>query len=232
MQTGVVDQPVVLPYSVNAFNSLPEFHESKASVASKMEILDAFGDIIRAHGAQKYLGAALIHKHFELYAEERIVESVTSHGSSLSARRNVTEDLTPYLWHLSHPGLESPRWTPVEFVLSNSIPSKIQKFADSLVMQSHLMRELGSLLSECGAQDTFGLALLHRQNINFDRDRQILLESPGTDERSLQVSAVSPSIVESDDYTQTYWHFDVDEQSIINGCSQHGCAGYCSLHKP
>jgi hypothetical protein len=225
-------QTITAPYSPAAFNALPEFHESKSRFPTRNHTLDGFAEIIRAHGVQKYLGAALIHKHYPLQADERMVEEVKTDGSLLAPRRGLRDDvLTPYLWHLgNHQYPETLQWTPVEFVLSETVPTDVRHFANELPTHKALLNELANLLLTNDAQDTFGLALLHRQGIEFDRDLQILLESPGPDDRTLVVKPVDTTVTASNDWTQTYWHFDVDDKRQIVDCSQHGCAGYCSLH--
>lgn len=219
-------------YSTAAFNALPEFFESKARFDQKKNVLNRLGEIIRRHGVEKYVGAALIHKHFPLNLGERIVEKVESHGSLLIAEKNLDEtELTPYLWHLSQAGTGVDfEWRPVEYVRSSDLPNEVRELAYDLPTRSTLLQELAVALIEAQAQDTFGIALLHRQRIEFDRDHQLLLESPGPIPRSLVVNAVNSSRSAEDDYTQTYWHFDVGGEALAAGCDGHGCAGYCSMH--
>jgi hypothetical protein len=231
MQPTLAVHAAVVPYSVATFNNLPEFNESKGRFSEKQHVLDSLGSIIRAHGAQKFLGAALIHKHFPLHDGECVVEEVRPDGSLLGPRFGMQEDLLiPYLWHLSKPSPVVFKWTPVEFVVAATVPDSVRKFAKELPQREALLNELAAVLAESHAQETFGLALLHRQGVQFDRKVQVLLESPGPFDRTLKVTAENPSVTASADWTQTYWHFDVDSKSIINGCSQHGCAGYCSDH--
>jgi hypothetical protein len=232
MDVAITDSVGMAGYSVAGFNALPEFHESKQRFSEKMHVLDTFAEIIRAHGVQKYLGAALIHKHYALTDDERMVEEVRRDGSVLSPRRRFTEEiLTPYLWHLECRDFHLPQWVPVEFVLSETVPKDVQEFAQGLPARNRLLTDLAKALAGNEAQDTFGLALLHRQSIEFDRKLQILLESPGQENRTFVVRPANPEITASDDWTQTYWHFDLSGERHVVDCTQHGCAGYCSLHK-
>ena len=217
-------------YTVAAFNALPEFGVAKASYPDKRRVLDRFADIIREHCAEQYLGAALIHKHYPLHEEELMVEEIKRDGSLLAPRRGVrASDIVPYLWHLTVLG-GSMYWTPVEFVIAETIPSDVRAFSESLPTRATLLSDLAVTLASNDAQNTFGLALLHRQAIDFDRAEQILLESPGPTDRSLVVKPVDPDVKESGDWTQTYWHFDLNAKRQIASCNDHGCAGYCSKH--
>lgn len=217
-------------YTVAAFNALPEFDVAKASYPDKRQALDRFAEIIRAHCAEQYLGAALIHKHYPLHEEERMVEEVKKDGSLVAPRRGMRDvDIIPYLWHLTvHGG--SLCWTPVEFVIAETIPSDVRAFSENLSTRATLLSDLAVALASNNAQDTFGLALLHRQAIDFDRAEKILLESPGPTDRSLVVKPVNPDVKESREWTQTYWHFDLNAKRQVASCNDHGCAGYCSQH--
>jgi hypothetical protein len=145
-------QVTTVPYSTSAFNALPEFDDSKARFDDKRHVLDALGEIIRAHGVEKYLGAALIHKHFHLLEGERIVERVEEKGSLLSPQFGIAEDsLTPYLWHLSSTGPADFQWTPVEYVLSETIPDAVQGLAVDIPQRETLLAELAEVLA--GASD-------------------------------------------------------------------------------
>jgi hypothetical protein len=220
-----------IPYSTHAFNALPEFGDSKARFSQKQHVLDELGRIIRRHGLQKHVGAALIHKHFPLQAGERVVESVSTTHSILRAVDTSDETaLVPYLWHLSRTDNDNLEWTPVEFVFAADVNDQVRKLASAFHQQNTLLTELGNVIAATGAQETIGISILHRQIIDFDRDEQILLESPGAEDRTLVVLPVARKRTADDDYTQTYWHFDIEESAIEAGCSQHGCAGYCNNH--
>jgi hypothetical protein len=98
MQTNSVSQAAMAPYSLGAFNALPEFEESKGRLHAMHNVFDRFGEIVRKHHVHAFLGASLIHKHFPLYAGERIVEEVRPDGTLLSPNREIGEDeLTPYM---------------------------------------------------------------------------------------------------------------------------------------
>lgn len=229
MATAIAPVEMV-SYSAAAFNGLPDFDDSKSRFFDRKHVLDLFGAVIRKHHAEKFLGAALIHKHFDLNPGERIIEDITTEGSLLSPRM-LNTDITPYLWYLNCDASGRRLWTPVEFVLSSDVPGSVRDFANGIEKMASLLANLATVLVDNDAQDTLGLALLHRQLIQFDRDTQVLLESPGPAERTLKVTPVHPSVTSGADWTQTYWHFDVNNRGVVNGCSQHGCAGYCSLHQ-
>src|SRR5205807_734173 len=92
MQVNSISQIAMTPYSVSAFNALPEFEESKGRLEDKHDVLDSFGEIVisatvpleirefacklptrlvflrelaellAAHGAQDTIGLSLLHR--------------------------------------------------------------------------------------------------------------------------------------------------------------------------
>lgn len=223
MQVNSVSQVVVAPYSVGAFNNLPEFLESKERLNDKQNVLDGFGKIVRAHQVQKFLGASLLHKHFPLHDGERIVEEVKQDGTITSPAHGIPEDaLTPYLWHLTREG-RTFVWTPVEFVLSATIPLQVREFADGLPARAKFLGELAEFLTAHDGQDTFGLSLFHRHNVQFDRSAEALLETSGSGERMLEMKPVIPALAAVDEWTPTFWHFDTGFKDPVVFCSSHAC---------
>src|SRR5712691_7777474 len=127
MQTAVAAQPCMASYSLAAFNALPEFDASKTRFPKKAHALDKFAEIIRRYRVQKYLGAALIHKHYPLYDGERMIEEMNANGSVIAPHRGISEGLlTPYLWHLEYPRSTVFQWRPVEFVLSKTLSDDVR----------------------------------------------------------------------------------------------------------
>lgn len=227
MQINGVSQVAMAPYSVSAFNALPEFEESKWRLKDKPSVLDGFGEIVRAHQVEEFLGAALIHKHFPLGEGERLVEEVKHDSTFLSPESGISEDeLTPYLWHLTCAG-QTFLWTPMEFVISATVPPKVREFARELPKRTAFLRQLAEFLAAHEAQDIIGLSMLHRHNVQFDRTAELLLETPGPRERTLEVRPVNAATTVTDDWTRTYWHFDLSAKGVINACSLHACYRVC-----
>lgn len=215
MQVNGVSQVVIAPYSAGAFNNLPEFFESKGRLNDKHGVLDGFGKIVRTHQMQKFLGASLIHKHFQLREGERIVEEVKQDGTFTTPMDGISEQaLTPYLWHLTREGLTF-FWTPMEFVISTTIPPKVREFANTLPRKTAFLRELAEFLTAHEAQDTLGLSLLHRHHVQFDRRKEALLETQGPGDRMLEMKPVIPAMADIDEWTPTFWNFDAHEGPVV-----------------
>ena len=185
--------------------------------------MNGFGKIVRAHQMQKFMGASLIHKHFPLRDGERIVEEVRQDGTFTAPVHGVSDEaVTPYLWHLTRQD-QAFVWTPVEFVVSDTVPLKVRTFADALPGKTAFLRELAEFLTDHEAQNTFGLSMLHRHHVQFDRKTEALLETPGPDDRSLEMRPVIPAMAGIDEWTPTFWNFDIDFEVPTNFCSAHAC---------
>ena len=174
-------ETIVSRYTTAAFNSLPDFEINKQRANEKVELMNEFGIVLRKHKVERFLGIALVHKHFPLETNERVVEEVRSEASYIQPRIVADETIiTPYLWCVSANGGAKITWTPMEFVLSSSLVPSVRSFASELPSRFELLNELGEVLILNDAQDIFGLALLHRQRIQLDQSKQVLLETGGS----------------------------------------------------
>lgn len=130
---------VMNKFSLEMFSSLPHFDEAKLIIPSIQEKIHILGSIIKKHGI-RHAGVSLLHKHFDLNANERLVEYVDKpHVSELKAVDLPDEMAIPYMWKFSSNG-----WYPLEFT--------------SLVTEELMQRTLGVISNACFLQE-FGEAL-------------------------------------------------------------------------
>lgn len=66
---------IVQPYSVDHFNTLPEIMDSDAVVKTRCtsEVFSSLGQTFFDHEVQDVFGLALVHQHFDLESNERLV---------------------------------------------------------------------------------------------------------------------------------------------------------------
>ncbi len=96
-------------FSIEKFEQLPHFDEAKLELPSLDEKIQILGEVITKHNIP-HAGVALLHKHFDLNDNERLVEmSPTDHVSEIKASQEY-ESALPYLWRYDDNG-----WYPLEF---------------------------------------------------------------------------------------------------------------------
>lgn len=219
-------------YDHAAFQRLNEFVTSKQLLAEHEHEIESLGDVIRQFHFEHMLGVCLLHKHFEIEADELLVESIDSEAATIRpdsiAIRNHT---IPYMWHLT--GLEDGdlRWLPLEFVRKDCIEESHITFIDQLAGQTDFFAAFADRLLSLGVANLFGLALHHRDRIKFDRTNMKLLETDSPSDRLLSIRPVPRQSSSPSDWTQTLWRFPKRGGVVSESdCNGHGCAGHCGEH--
>lgn len=217
------------PYDPRVVAALPEFHEARTRIPMAKNKLDGLGDIICRHERHDLVGLALLHTHFPMAENERLVEHIEGNRS---LTRPVAGDLpvVPYTWQLTHdPDTGAQRWSPVEFL---ALTPETMVFADrvaAVMRDQAFLDELAASLMERGLADVLGLSLLHRDSLRPSPEMS-LLEHTDSAARTLTFHAIPAAAVDPSSMYETLWHFTpggtADSGSM---CSAHNhCSQHCS----
>lgn len=144
----------VLPYNPSSYNMLPQLHDAEQNFHSAgadslvpNEIRQCFID----NKMDTTFGLALLHRHFDLADNERLVEyNGTSTPWDLSDRPSTTSHLKPTVWGLTSEGLLQP----YEFAFAPRMTNPVDITKDE---HKDFVRKLSSLLKERKAEGLFGL---------------------------------------------------------------------------
>ncbi|KAF5609615.1 phosphotransferase enzyme family domain protein [Fusarium subglutinans] len=138
-------------YDGDSYNKLPSIGEAAAAFTAinGNTLLDtAFRDLFVHHGMDRTFGLILLHRHFELGANERLVEYK---GTSVPWLNNeLATNIRPHNWYLS-----SGKVFPYEFYhsLSEDGPTLDLNNPD----QQAFLDQFAKLLSRENAENLFGL---------------------------------------------------------------------------
>ena len=202
-------------YQPTAFQRLNPFETSKQLLILHRHQIESLGDIIRQFHFERSLGICLLHKHFELDADELLVETIEPDAATIRAASvSILGDTIPYMWHLAGLDDGSVRWLPLEFVRKNSVESSHIEFVSQLSTATAFFSAFTDRLLSLGAANVFGLALHHRSRIQFDRSALALLETDNIAERVLSISPVPRERSVTADWTQTL---------AVSQFRRHGC---------
>lgn len=72
--------------SVAQWNHMPDIHDVRPLDANDHACLDAIRDVLERHGCLERFGVNLLHKHFEMAADEILVESADTQGRRLMTK--------------------------------------------------------------------------------------------------------------------------------------------------
>ena len=146
------------------YNSLPDIAAAHDEFESNniQKIVDSIiGPMFVGYGVQSDLGLALLHKHFSLHEEEKLVNygAVACPWDMSTMSAQVTQDIHPSSWRFIEPTALGPY--EFEYVTGLSPPSKLEG------------PQFQAFLAELGA-------FLHKHNLIHLLGLQ-LLETPATD---------------------------------------------------
>ena len=219
-------------YDPLEFESLNDFDTSRRFLAMHADAIDGLGRVILDHGLENELGICLLHRHFKLAVDEILLEHASAGGSQIApvSVSGVERDaVVPYMWRMMERdgGCE---WTPLEFVDRASLNEEVRRALDALPYHRAFLGDFAAALVAASVQGVFGLAMHHRQTIEFDRTQSVLLETESETERWMRIVPVDRSRCGSPEWTQTLWRFSPTGSELAAACTQHGCAGHCALH--
>jgi len=205
-------------YDPKVFDALDDLDDaSRRRLKEEETKLPHLGNVILRHNLDQQVGVYLLHRHFELSHDERLVERFIG-NRSFAVPLNVDEAVraVPYTWKAVK-NFDSEGWNfyPLEFV---ECPESI--FFEKVTQNEAFFADMANELSEMGVTDVFGVSILHRSAIKL-AEGEILLETSNKQERRLNFSAVSKNKIES---TQTLWAFKPSEDGA---CGQHECGNHC-----
>lgn len=155
-------------WDVGAFNGQKWYEETREN---------AVGEASRGHIAAlqammrstlnpedlEMLGVSLLHKHFDLDKDERLVEVIEADHTSITtpARYDNPTSLVPYQFAL----LSGGRLQPLEYVFKPD--AAVKKFVDKFGGGTHdqLIKDLHGYLCMHNLTQVYGIAVSHRQTV-------------------------------------------------------------------
>ncbi len=212
-------------YNGTVFNSLNPFQLAKQQLTKNRDLLPQIGAVICKHGLQDVIGVTLLHKHFNIFPGEVLIEKVNDNTIQVSPNRVDHETaLVPYIWAFSENDLTGERrWFPLEFTYKTNITAA--GMADRICQQSQFLKDMADKLDEIGLAGVFGITTLHRDLVKANGKDDITLETTDDEARILTIAVKSRDSVNLTGATQTLWRFK--ENFEIDRYCGHCCHHYC-----
>lgn len=205
-------------YDPARFDSLPPLDEAEAGFTRHMESLDSLARLVSARDAGDRIGFALLHRHFGLNADERLVERLDHVGcESVSSPRRGPFGLetVPHLFRATRCE-DGYRWYPLEFVDASESRASFDESLTWLDQQADLLDELARSLDRDGAIDVFGISLSHgREEIPCDSD-EVLVEDTDCARRVL---TMRPRKLDDLQGTSTPTNWSADDGKVVMRCT-------------
>ena len=199
------------PFSKQVWDGLLPFPEARRRARERLDALEEFGSIICRHGLQDVVGLALIHKHFKLAPDERLVEVFEDGGFRIVP--SADQDVTPYLWKVEKDPQGEWQWFPIEFVKTVNAPTNAVELAARVGECPAFLAELSEAFVRLGVKDIFGLNTLHRDAVEA-APSELLIETNDEANRTLEVTAY-PESVGTEEISPTYWRVALEPASAV-----------------
>lgn len=205
---------MIQEYTPQVFDKLLAWPAASQKIKQAQAHLPKLGQIICKYELQDHLGLGLLHKHFDLHSNERLIERFDKNQTQIRPRL-IKDDTTviPYFWKT-----DGTAWYPLEFCLRSQVPADTVKLADNLSAHDDLLGQLAGLLSRLNLTDVYGLTLLHRQAIKL-RPAELLIETTHSPARRLVWAAHNQHEFAEQDLYPTVWQFQSSgSEPTINYC--------------
>ena len=219
-------------YNPNIFNQLNEFSIAREQLEKRQDHLLELGDVICAYNLHQDVGVSLLHKHFNLDPQERLVEDFVDNQFLIQPQIEADcPDVAAYLWKVEATQ-KSGTWNyfPLEFSRVNHDTRQIKDAAESVTSNHKFLAEMATKLSELGLADIFGIAIIHRDLIKL-AEGEIIVETTDDAARTLTCSATVQASIDLDKLTQTLWTFEPNEPvKGATACYIHNNCRHCVRH--
>lgn len=211
---------VLLPYTTDLFNSLPDLHTASTNFASKGGITlvnDIFKAIIEKYHLEGKLGVGLLHRHFDLSGVEKLVEfnNISMPWANQDAEDNYSGGkILPNAW-----AVRGNRLVPYEFYYS---PLGRESHFDFAAIHLFL-HEFMQAIATFSFQDTVALRLFPHKGF-----RGALELTEGRANINLSPEQVPENGWE--DATETMWFFEPEYVKKKWMCRCKPYSGHMHLH--
>ena len=219
-------------YAPDVYGSLPDFAVTRNKASNVADSLAGIGDLISRRRLSSKVGFSLLHKHFDLSSNERLIEETGDNSTVVTPRPTDHKTaVSAYLWKAeSTDEQDHYDWYPLEFMATADVGAVTQGVASSLESDVVLLDQIAADLHRLALEDVIGITLLHRDQIEIP-EGNVLVEVTDHDARTLTWSPVPKDLYSSDELVQTVWRIEPDGALQSVGDCGHclHCSGHC-LH--
>jgi len=194
-------------YDSSQFNSLPDFELASTRPASVLRMAQRCGQVLCRYGCQELLAICLLHKHFDLASNERLVriwdDRKNAHAVPMTAE--AAGDALPWVWRFCE-GTSGLGWYPVEYVQATPGARGLYTI---LRRCDHAFSDLTQVLLQHELEGVFGVAALYANDGLQIEDHEQTVETSSASPRRLDLT-VTPRAASEDsaDATVTLYRWN------------------------
>ncbi|MFE9577312.1 hypothetical protein ACFYO1_13060 [Nocardia sp. NPDC006044] len=200
-----------LAYDSGIINLLPEFDEAKELISKGEDRLLELGDIICRHRLHEDAGLCLLHRHFDLADDERLVGTYDQDDYVVRvSRRPAWSGVVPSVWRVESLGSESGwGYRPVEFADTAGAGAKLGLRAARTMANREFLREMAQQLRSLELNGIVGVAILDRLPGDLRPD-EIVYETSSQRGLVSTRSQIGRDSISREEVTVTLWAFQAE----------------------
>ncbi|AWX21600.1 MULTISPECIES: hypothetical protein [Bacillus] len=171
-------------YNSLAYANLHEFEVVREKSTKYNNKLEELGKIIKKHNLENVVGICLLHKHFNIYDEERLVRTFVDNKFKLKPEVVNESQLIPYMFAFTKISKnESLNMYPVEYLKINTDTESYRENLKQLMDNESFLNEFKNSLLENNLSQVFGLSFLPYKLFDL-KEGEMLLETEDSDLRT------------------------------------------------
>ena len=200
-------QTAVKKYKPELFTSLPIVEHAHYAFREANPNLSLFADLFRKHDVNKIAALTLLHKHFDLDADEKLVEMWNEKSKQIEVRPNRSKtNKIAYMWRVCTKNTVSS-YHPIEFYDETTpVATEALSITQKLLANQAFLDEFAELLTQTNTSNIFGLCLLHRDDMLMDVD-YVHFEETDKPNRVSYMSVHKKNDIDTETSVQTHWRF-------------------------
>lgn len=221
---------LVSAFSVDAFNSVKDYHdiralgESDKKLPEMIPIINKFGAVFGKHHKEDNAALSLTHRHFKLLQGEKKVAWQCDAENKFHIRAVAEGDielksgekLLPYHFLPVADGT-SVSLIPLEFVIHRK-PERIAALERDIaaICDEDFLRSFLDTARDNKVDGVYGLVLPSRAFLDFDKTIHTTVEGSGGAPRTLVIEVSDKTkLKDNDDFTTVAWRFAADNEGRI-----------------
>lgn len=199
---------MIKKFSPQIYNSLVEIDEVRLNERYDKSLLPDLGRVILDCSWEKDVIISLVHRHFDLQANEKMVSDYNFQTREWISKPIVTDEdkLIPWNWKVVYDDKNKEySLYPLDFLYDSPKFSEEKKTALRLVSDYSFLKNLSTEIVKQGVSDVFGIALLMSRFNDFTFDTVMFEKNDNLTRVSNSFFIPTATLNNPDAVTQ--WHF-------------------------
>lgn len=217
--TGVPALPLLPTFSPVAFNKMVDLMDTHKDGGARQAFLAkvyALGTVICDHGMQNDVGVWLVHKHFDVGADERVLAEVKDRKIEVQVVKGAPADSdVPVFFQVQPDG-----WAPMQYVQVPSHSDHVLQRVRKVTAASEFLKAFGACVRALGMEEELGLCIQHNDLLTLNPSEGLMETTvEGEKTQTLTVMGVNDLAARSDAST-TSWKFVLEDSMRMGYCQQ------------